>query len=78
LANVVRHFQGGLFIHDDVDFDVVFLTSVVGTARVNLADLLVVSNRQVDDLGNELLGSSFSYEEPYLVESCRYPGEKDQ
>ena len=71
-------FERLVLAHDNVNLDIVFLSSVVCTAGIDLLNSVVVSNNEVDQLADEVLGRRLADKQPDVVESVRSPREEDQ
>lgn len=56
LRDVVGDFERLVLAHDNVDLDVVLLSSVVRTAGIDLLNPRVVRNNQVNQLADEFCG----------------------
>lgn len=78
LAHVVRDSKRGVLVHDNIHLDVVFLTGVVGTTRLNLGNLRVVRDGHVHQLGDELLGRRLADQQPHLLKGVGDPREEDE
>lgn len=71
-------FEGLVLAHDNVDFHIVLLSSVVRTAGIDLLDARVVRDDKVDELADKILGRRLSDKQPDVVESVCGPREQDQ
>lgn len=74
----MRDFEGQVLAHDNVDFHIVLLSSVVRTAGVDLLDARIVRDDKVDELADKILGGRLSDKQPDVVESVCGPREEDQ
>lgn len=78
LPDIVRDLERQLGVHDDVDLDVVLLAGVVGAARVDLFDVLVVRHGHVDELGEELARGRLAHQQPDLLKGVGDPRDEDE
>lgn len=74
----MRDLEGLVLAHNNVDFHIVLLSSVVRTAGINLLDARVVRDDKVDELADKILGRRLSDKQPDVVESVCGPREEDQ
>lgn len=88
------HFQPFFLSHDNINFDVILIAGVVCSSlrsvreyhsvwkldaySVNLLDPRIMSDRDIDQLVQEVLRSTFANQEPHVLKSRRGPREENQ
>lgn len=78
LGDVVGDFERLLLAHDNVDFNVVLLSRMVGAAGIDLLDPVVMGDDEVDQLADEVLGCRLANKQPDVVKGIGRPRDKDQ